>query len=529
MPLQNTVILDLSALETGSIANAGTAIAHVQMGLARGKRVVAVVGADPRSAARDLAAANRLPPTADPSDRAEAATHAAIAAAERFAAVLVDAGLIATVAEPDLYPVTRGHPLDAEPRRVSAARYSLALQETRVLVVPGGVGRDEDGRITSTGDASERLTALFLADRLAITGYQPDPADTDGAGTETPAGIGRRKANRFSDRSGTTLRAARLAPAVQEDRPLRVATIGEGPSSELLTAWLGSLGRAFELVRIDPATDCNLSRGCDADILLDLGEDARSSYDLGSRALRSGRTLITSNTALVAERGGGLAISALIGGGRLRAAGTIAGCPELAGVLACVADWPGVRRVQGTFSPAGDRVLDLRSQGLGVEDAERVAADELGLTPADIANARRGTDAMQTLGAIAQLGFGAPATVRASSRGPEHVSDADLRRAAAQGRTYRIVATVERIGEEIALRVGPVPLRNDDPLVSTEPGAVEAVVETRAGTSARASGTLRRPGSIAAALFGDLVESLRDPSPARNTDQSDAQAFGAIA
>jgi homoserine dehydrogenase len=77
-----------------------------------------------------------------------------------------------------------------------------------------------------------------------------------------------------------------------------------------------------------------------------------------------------------------------------------------------------------------------------------------------------------------------------------------------------VVATAERVGEHIALRVGPVPLREDDPLVNVGAGAVEAVVETRDGGSAHASGRLQHPGSVAAAVLRDLIESRRDLSPA---------------
>ena len=509
MALHNGVVLDLTGLLTGSLATSGRAIAQVQMCLASGRSVIAVVSPTPERAGRDLAAANRLPATADAVERAAVVAAGSVDAAGTFAAVLAEAGIDATEADASLWPATRGHALDAEPRRMSATAYRAALAEGRVLVVPGGVGLDEDGRPTSLGADTASLTALFLGDRLALPVERPVERDTD---TPSDRGaVGGRKAARFAERTGTAAEPVGFAAL----RPVRVAAFGDGPAAALLESWKPALAAGYVHERFSAdALGAEAARAWAPDVVIDFAGTADASYDLASWALRTGRTVISANTALLAERGGGLGIAALIGGGTLRASGAIRGCPALAPVLARHAVWPGVRRVQGSFSPLGDRVLDLRSQGLSEEEAERVGAAELGLGPADIDAARTGADAMATLAAVAQLAFGVPAEVRASPRGPEHVSDLDLTRAKAQGRRYRVVATAERVGEHIALRVGPVPLREDDPLVNVGAGAVEAVVETRDGGSAHASGRLQHPGSVAAAVLRDLIESRRDPSPA---------------
>lgn len=499
MALHNSVVLDLSGLETAELAHAGAAIAQVQMCLARGKRVIAVVAPSPERSDRDLAASNRLGPTADSGERAAILVRGAEDAAEAFVALLSEAGLDAAAADPALWPGTRGHPLDAEPRSVSGIGFARAMEESTILVVPGGVGRDELGVPTSLGSHTAPLTAVFLADRLALRIERPA-----GAQERAESSVGSRKTARFIERSGVEVRTpnADATPAL----PVRVGILGDSPSAAVAASWIEQLGPGFELDRTAAAAE--------ADILIDFTRDAGETYEPISRALRTGRTVITTNAAMLAERGGGLSIAALIGGGSLRASGSIAGCPALAGVLDRLSVWPGVRRVQGTLSPAGDRVLELRSRGLSPEEAERRTADELGLTPDDIARARRGEDAMETLAAVAQLAFGSTAGVRAAPRGPEHVSDLDLERAAAQGRRFRIIATAERIGDRIALRVGPVPVRADDPLVTEESGSVRAIVETRTGELATVAGRLHQPGSVAAAVLRDLIETGRVPSPA---------------
>lgn len=509
MALHSSVVLDLSGLETGSLTGAGVAIAHVQMCLARGKRVIAVVGTPAERAARDLAAANRLGPTAEPSDRAAVLAAGATETAENFASVLRQAGLDAAAAEPELWPTTRGHALDAEPRRVSGTAFETALTGVPVVVVPGGVGRDVEGTVTSLGAATSTLTAVFLADRLALPAERPAREFT-----EPDATVGSRKAERFADRTGVRVRTVSVRPNTPA-APTRIAAFGDGPVASVVAGWGTSLGGHFEYERFD-ATPAGAAAAKSArpDVILDFSDGADASYDLASWALRTGRTVISTNASLIAERGGGLSVAALIGGGTLRASGAIGGCPALAPVIERFATWPGVRRVQGSFSPLADRVLDLRGRGVSAEEAEATAAAELGLDAAAIAKARSGEDAMTTLGCVAQLAFGAAPAIRANARGPEHVSDLDLARAKAQGRRYRVIATAERIGEQIALRVGPVPLRSDDPLASETVGAVEAVVESRAGHEARASGRLQHPGSTAAAVLRDLIDLGRVPSPA---------------
>lgn len=527
MTLHEGVVLDLTGLETGSLAMAGRAMAHVQRCLSSGRSVVAVVSASAERSARDLAAANRLGATAEAHERAAVLASGPIDAAGHFAALLRDAGIPAVEAEPALWPVTRGHALDAEPRRVSAAAYGHALASGRVVVLAGGVGLGEDGRVTSLGANTASLSALFVGDRLALPVERPADGETD---TPVDRGdVGGRKAARFAERSGAAAEPVGFASL----RPARVATFGGGPVAGLVGAWSASLssGLVYERFAADAAGAAAV-RAWSPDVLVDFSGAASDSYDLATWALRAGKTVISTNTALLAERGPGLGVSALVGGGTLRASGAIRGCPALALVLERACGWPGVRRVQGSFSPLGDRVLDLRAQGMDAEEAERAAAAELGVREEDAVMARDGSDAISTLGAVAWLAFGAPAATRASVRGPAHVTDTDLARAKSQGRRYRVVATAERVGDRIALRVGPVPLREDDSLVCVDAGAVEAVVETGDGGTLRASGRLHHPGSVAAAVLRDLIVSRRDTAAGRRgvAGMSDAEpTLGATA
>lgn len=516
MPLQSTIVLDLSELDTSNLATAGRAIASVQMCLSQGKHVIAVVSPDPAREKRDLVAANQLGAIASPSDRATAVVSGALEAAQSFAEVLAQSGIASAAAETGLLPATRGHALDAEPRRIAGSAIGTALAETDVLVIPGGVGRDDDNRLTSLGSGTGTLSALFYAERLGLS-VQGARTEQDSSST-----LGQRKAQWFIERTGIEMGQLNGQDAI-EGSSTSIAVFGESDAGELFLNWLGDLGGSVPTERYD-ASELGSAEliAANPEIVIDVSSQAAPVYEVASWALRSGRTLLTTNAALLAERGGGLSVASLIGGGTLRASGAVAGCPSLASLLDRSADWPGVARVQGTFSPAGDRILDLRAEGHSTETASRIVAHELGLSGEQIGEAIRGEDAARTLGAIAPLAFKAPATVRARPRGPEHVSDQDLARSAAQGRRFRVIATTERIGGTVSTRVGPVPLREDDPLVSATPGTVNAFVKTRDGTEYRITGTLHQPGSVAAALLSDFLQTRRAPSPAHYAARIDA-------
>ncbi len=519
MPLQTTIVLDLSELETSNLAHAGRAIASVQMCLSEGHRVIAAVTPGSARERRDLADANRLGAIASPWDRAEAVVAGSIEAAGLFTRVLGQAGIAAKTAGTGLLPATRGHALDAEPRRVSAAAVATALADAEVLVIPGGVGRDDEDRLTSLGEQTGPLTAAFYAERLALPVMRF--AQHGGVASRTESSLGQRKTQRFIERAG--LEVVPMSEADRTGSEARVAVIGDSPAAGLFLGWLGELVGGVSVERYDASALGSAELiGAAPDVVIDVACEAAPVYEAASWALRSGRTLLTTNAALLAERGGGLSVASLIGGGTMRASGAVVGCPRLAGLLDRTADWPGVTRVQGTFSPAGDRILDLRAQGLAIDEASGIAAEELGLSESQVVEALAGEDAARTLGAIAPLAFNTPATVRARPRGPGLVSDLDIARARAQGRRFRIVATTERIGDTISTRVGPVPLRDDDPLVGTTPGWVGVQVNTRDGRVHSVSGRLHEPGSVAAALLSDFMLARRAPSPARHAAPADA-------
>lgn len=137
--------------------------------VAAGHRVIAVVGATMREEKAALAQANALPVHTEEPVHAWVRTEPARRAALALARSLRASGLGALVLDAaEVGPSVRGPILDATPRSVNARAIFSAVDMREVVIVPGGCGRSDDGRPAIVGDGSAILTAIFLADRLAL-------------------------------------------------------------------------------------------------------------------------------------------------------------------------------------------------------------------------------------------------------------------------------------------------------------------------------------------------------------------------
>ena len=170
MSLENAFVLGAEGSALAS-DEACERLAIVVMRLVRaGKRVVLFAGPT-RERADDLQReAARLPAAADAWDRAEVLTRGPLESSEKIAWWLNKLNVGSVVLDdPHDWPIARGSPLEAEPRRVSAPRVAQAFaEEAPVVIVPGGVARDETGRAMSLGTGGTALSAVFAGDRFGL-------------------------------------------------------------------------------------------------------------------------------------------------------------------------------------------------------------------------------------------------------------------------------------------------------------------------------------------------------------------------
>lgn len=144
--------------------------------IATGRPVIVVVGATHRDDQVALAQANALPVYAEQAVHAWLRTEPARRAATRLSHDLWAQGICAPVLDVgEIGPTVRGPVLDATPRSINARAVIQALREHDVVIIPGGCGRTDEGKPAIVGDGSVLLTALFLADRLALELWVLDP------------------------------------------------------------------------------------------------------------------------------------------------------------------------------------------------------------------------------------------------------------------------------------------------------------------------------------------------------------------
>jgi len=133
------------------------------------RRVIAVVDATMREQRTMQGRVAGMGPTSDVYSRANLLTLAARENAQRFSGLLTMLGVENALLDPLTHaPITRGNPLEAEPRLLHAKRFETASIDADVLVIAGGVGRTPDGHLTSLGTGGATLSGLFIAQRLGL-------------------------------------------------------------------------------------------------------------------------------------------------------------------------------------------------------------------------------------------------------------------------------------------------------------------------------------------------------------------------
>ena len=218
MSLETSVVIELGTPQSLDSGGLSPLASCVQRRVMAGEKVIAVVNAPGWRSERDVLASERLGSSADGHARAMLIGSGAIDTAERLAGTLLDRGLrVARVDARLTAPVTRGHPLDAQPRHVSARSYAELLEEYDVVVIPAGVGVDDLERATHLGDEAGALTALFLGETFGL----PVTLNSSLHGS----GIGRRKARLYARDRGVEYaiedRSTLPSREVKRLRPLR--------------------------------------------------------------------------------------------------------------------------------------------------------------------------------------------------------------------------------------------------------------------------------------------------------------------
>jgi len=214
MSAANLVVLKFGSSVLRGEADLPRVTAEIARHVSDGSRVVAVVSAIGRSTEALIGRARALgfDPDRGPNARGPAGTSprgfprpsgepveeafaALLATGEATSAAILGlaldrAGVASTVLCPGrVGPFTRGPRFNAEPHAFDAGAVKRALARRPVAILPGFVGRDDEGFFTLLGRGGSDLSALFVAHSLAadrccllkdVDGiYEHDPASKE--------------------------------------------------------------------------------------------------------------------------------------------------------------------------------------------------------------------------------------------------------------------------------------------------------------------------------------------------------------
>jgi homoserine dehydrogenase len=227
-------------------------------------------------------------------------------------------------------------------------------------------------------------------------------------------------------------------------------------------------------------------------------------------ALRSGKSVVTANKALLAEDGGALHDAAAEGGADLYFEAAVAGAIPLLRPLRESLHGDRITRVTGIVNGTTNFILSsMDSSGAGFAEALEEAT-ALGYAEADPTADVEGFDAAAKAAILASLAF--HTRVRAGDvyrEGITEVTAADVASAKAMGATIKLLCLAERDGDAVTVRVHPAMIPRSHPLAGVGDAFNAVFVEADAAGQLMFYGRGAGGAPTASAVLGDLVAVAR--------------------
>ncbi|MCW5768583.1 MAG: homoserine dehydrogenase [Phycisphaeraceae bacterium] len=538
----------------------------------RGKRVVAVVSALEGTTDALIAQARAC---ADSPDSLHAGAYATLlATGEQTSAALLGlaldrAGVPVEVLDAASVSLrTSGTIVDGFPESIDATRILVTLSRVPVIVLPGFIGRDAEGRTTLLGRGGSDLTALFVAERLIAAGasetrcrlvkdvdglYEFDPANgTDG---ERPrrfthlhwdralaldGGIVQHKAVRYAKEKGlsfevgaaledratlvaNTSESLDAAPGSDRTHRTRVTLLGCGTVGLGVYQHLIALPDLFDVVAVavrdigkavasgvEPrllTTDALDATDTDCDLVIETIGGVEIARHAIERALRAGKDVVTANKAVIATHGDELRAIAASTGTTLRYSAAVGGATPALEALAHAAELGDIVEIAGILNGTTNFVLGRVGEGESFSEAVR-RAQAAGFAEQDPSRDLDGRDAGDKLCVLAQEAWGValdPSTIEREPISQESIGQSIKRRNA--GHVIRHVAAVARASDgAISAEVRIRHVDANEPLgrVEREWNAVTVRIATGETHTVFGRGAGRWP--TAEAVLADVLE-----------------------
>ncbi|TDB78050.1 homoserine dehydrogenase [Actinomadura sp. KC216] len=258
----------------------------------------------------------------------------------------------------------------------------------------------------------------------------------------------------------------------------------------------------------------------DVDIVIEVIGGIEPARSLMLEAMKSGKSVITANKALLAEDGATLFAAAREYGADLYYEASVAGAIPLLRPLRESLVGDHVHRVLGIVNGTTNYILDqMDTYGAGFNEALE-EAQSLGYAEADPTADVEGFDAAAKAAILAQLAFHTPVTAADVHReGITEVSAADIAGAKGMDCVVKLLAICERIpsadghngnGRGVSVRVYPAMIPRSHPLASVREAYNAVFVEAKSAGSLMFYGAGAGGAPTASAVLGDLVAVARN-------------------
>ena len=228
-------------------------------------------------------------------------------------------------------------------------------------------------------------------------------------------------------------------------------------------------------------------------------------------AMKSGKSVVSANKALLAEDGATLHEAARENGADLYYEAAVAGAIPLLRPLRESLAGDEVHRVLGIVNGTTNYILDrMDTSGAGFADALE-EAQALGYAEADPTADVEGFDAAAKAAILASLAFHTPVTAADVHReGIIEVTAADILSARALGRVVKLLAICERNGGGVSVRVHPAMIPRSHPLASVSEAYNAVFVEAESAGRLMFYGAGAGGVPTASAVLGDVVAVARN-------------------
>ncbi|WP_129775515.1 homoserine dehydrogenase [Peristeroidobacter soli] len=485
----------------------------------------------------------------------------------KLAAALVANGVSARYVDArDAGLRAHGEPHESTPVSLNTGYLRDHLRDHGVLVVPGFIAQDIQGRTVLLGRGGSDLTALFLAKNLEarcrllkdVDGvYESDPAVLENHAQRfnrlswrTALEIGGRiiqpRALQFAQSHGQSFEVAcvganlytlvdqgpdDIASVPHENiQPLRVVLLGLGTVGLGVYAHLIRRPDLFEVVRvvvrdldkprrIDEAnlevpksllsTDAWAAVTEPADLVIETIGGLEPAGEIVHAALLRGRAVVTANKALIASRWWEkLARFATGKQPRLKFGAAVGGAVPILETVTALARQSGVTQVRAILNGTCNFILDALEQRIDFDTAV-ARAQAAGFAEADPHDDLVGLDAARKLELIARAAFGEAAHVELNVRGIVGVTASQAALVREAGSSLKLVGNCERSEGQVLGVVKLHELPESDFLAGARAEQNRAEIVAGNGQVVRLSGKGAGRWPTALSILGDVHEYLR--------------------